>query len=89
MDDSCLLTPPAEIQDLRVTHSGDIAHLTWTGAADACTTYVVEESAVLPAMTDLATGLSTPMWSDTTPLGSTGLRYYLIRADSFISGPGQ
>ena len=87
-DDACSVAPPAEIVGLMVSHAGDVAQLTWTASADACTTYSAWTSAALPALAPLASGLTTPAVDDPSPVGPGGVTYYVVSADSPFGGNG-
>lgn len=84
----CSALPPAEIPSLWVTRVGSAAHFEWSPVTDACVTYDVLASDALPTFSVAASGLAVAQHDDASPPGASGLRAYLIRAVSSLSGSG-
>ena len=90
MDDvpPCSSTMPPEVEALRATKVGAAVLLTWLPIVENCTTHGVLASDVLPLFADMSIGIVGGSWSDATALASSGLRCYLVRADSSFAGSG-
>lgn len=84
----CSSTMPPEVETLRVTKQGAEVLLTWTPVVENCTTHALLASDVLPVFADMSIGIVGGSWSDGTPLSISGLRCYLVRADSSFAGSG-
>ena len=84
----CSFEPAPEIANVRVTHDGMAATITWDTLVDRCTTYSVLTAESLPWLTTLVDRLDAAPHVDTTPLASSVVRFYVVAADSAVTGPG-